>query len=55
MAKNIWKVMMHPRMLFAKSGLNWPSGAREDENVKSIYMYNNDKQQISIRRAYLSL
>ena len=27
---------LHPRMLCAKFGWNWPSGSGEDENVKSL-------------------
>ena len=41
---------LHPRMLCAKFGWNWPSGSREEyKNVTT------DKGQISIRKAHLSL
>ena len=49
---------LHPRMLCAKFGSNWPSGCWEDENVKSIQTDRwpdgrTDGRQV-IRKAHLS-
>ena len=47
---------LHPRMLCAKFGWNWPSGSgEEDENVKSLHTYTQmDDGQQAIRKGHLS-
>ena len=68
--KRVWPFIwtnlnpLHPRMLCAKFGWNWPSGSgEEDENVKSLrwrrrqrrQRATTDNGQILIRTAHLSL